>query len=122
MASKNDLHRKLWFELDLMGVTWKFMLVDPPYFQEFIANREGVAIFPLATILIDRNISDFRKPDVAFHELIHVVNYVQGVEKAVKMSGPEDPEEALVSMQAPLLYAGLCSRGMLKFPKVPEGW
>ncbi len=118
----NDDKRKLWFELDLMGAPWKFYLVDPKYYQEWIANREGVCIFQMAMVLIDRNLADWRKPDVAIHEFLHIVNYIQGVEKAIKLSGPEDPEEALVSMQAPLLYAGLCSRQYLKLPKIPAGW
>ncbi len=115
-------NREVWFELELMGVTWKVFLVDTKYFQEWIANREGVCIFQQAEILIDKNLPDFRKPDVAIHEILHAINYIQGVEKAIKLSGPEDPEEALVSMQAPLLYAGLCSRQYLKLPPIPAGW
>jgi hypothetical protein len=116
---KNDSHRTLWFSFHILAVEWKVLLVDPKMFQEYLSGNEGVCINPLATILIDWNLADTQKGNVFFHELVHAVNFSIGVENAIKMSGPEDPEETLTSMQAPLLYAALLGAKFLKLPALP---
>ena len=119
---RNDKHRRLWFTVPILGATWSVYLVDVTAFQAYMAGREGVCIFPLSMIMVDKNLADQRKPDVVFHELFHAVNNAISIEKSVKLSGPDEPEETLVSLQAPVLYAALQQAGMLKLPRIPKGW
>lgn len=123
MSKKNDSHRKVWFELNILGTQWQVLLVEPTVFKEFMANREGVCISNLSVIMIDRTLSNARKPDVFFHELMHAINGAISLEASVKMtSGTDDAEETLVSLQAPVLFDALTRSGMLKIPKIPAGW
>lgn len=119
---KNDKHRKLWFEIDILSVKWRVFIVDPNVFREHMGGREGLTIFTTATILISKDLDDARKGDVVFHELFHAVNFAVSVERLIKVKGDDDWEENLTSLQAPILYDTLIRGRMLKLPPIPSGW
>lgn len=127
MASrKNDKHRKKWFDITISGALWTIYLVEPEPFAEYMTYREGVCIFGLSSILIDRNLSAERKKDTVFHEIGHAVNYAASIEGVVftGMSRKEidKREEQLVCLQSPVMYAALTQRKLLKLPRIPKGW
>ncbi len=125
MASrKNNKHRKKWFALVVAGVEWTIYLVEPEAFAEHMVGREGVAIFELAIVLIDRNLSPDRKRDVLWHELLHVFNFGSSLDTVFfgNKKDTDDREELLVSLQAPVQFAALSAAKMIRIPKIPAGW
>lgn len=110
-----------------MGDPWKVYLVDPGVVnmtQGSCAGLEGACIFPLAIILIDKNLANARKPAVAMHEVLHAIHWATGLEKQgiLKDKDTGKVEEALVSLVAPVIFDSLNRSGFFKFPPIPHGW
>jgi len=91
-----------------------------------LETHNGLCVCDDANILISADCADDRKPEVAFHEMIHGVFFMCGYEASVAKFientdiDEEEREEARVAALSHILWAALTSSEFLKFPPIPE--